>query len=147
MKNIILSKKVITFTACFCAAIVFYYFISLNGELKASNSKIIFQSKGMSVEEFQKKIANKNKIVLVYFHASWCVPCIKLKPEITQLESEAMNYCEVLKIDTDENPLIADYYEINSLPMFVIYKNGLKSWENIGALSKTQIEEKLNIFK
>jgi thioredoxin 1 len=116
--------------------------------LSASNAtNKIMDEKGMSVDDFKKRISNSNKVVLVYFHANWCIPCVKLKPEIAEIETEVNTYCEVVKIDTDENPLIADYYEINGLPMFVIYKNGVKSWENIGALSKTQILEKINLYK
>ena len=116
--------------------------------LSASNAtKKVIDDKGMSVVDFKKKIANSDKVVLVYFHANWCIPCVKLKPEIVELETEVKDYCEVLKIDTDENPMIADYYEINALPMFVIYKNGIKAWENIGALSKNQLLEKINSYK
>ena len=111
------------------------------------NSTKIMDEKGMSVNDFKKKISNSNKVILVYFHANWCIPCVKLKSEISEIEIEVNTYCEVVKIDTDENPLITDYYEINGLPMFVIYKNGVKVWENIGTLSKAQILEKLNIYK
>ena len=63
------------------------------------------------------------------------------------MENETKEYCEILKIDVDENPLIAQYFEINTLPMFVIYKNGNKSWENIGLLTKMQIKSKLELYK
>ena len=101
----------------------------------------------MSIEDFKKKNSNKNKIVLVYFYADWCVPCIKLKPEILALENETNEFCEVLKIDVDNNPIIAEYFEINTLPMFVIYKNGNKSWENIGLQTKVQLKTKLDLYK
>lgn len=141
-------KKITTVIVLACASLLFYFYISGNGSLLAANdTKRIIDEKGMSVEEFKKRISNKNKIVLVYFHADWCVPCIKLKPEILELENETKDYCEILKINTDENPLVADYFEINSLPMFVIYKNGNKSWDNIGSLTKMQIQAKLELFK
>jgi thioredoxin 1 len=101
---------------------------------------------GMTVEEFQKKVSVSNKIVLVFFHADWCKPCIKLKPEIVALGNETKEYCELLNIDTDANPKIAEHFEINSLPMFVIYKNGKKSWENIGLLTKAQVKAKIDLF-
>ena len=122
------------------------YFLNANGNLKAANKIIVNEEKGMTVEEFQKKISQPNKLVMVYFNASWCVPCIKLKPEIAQLEKETKEFCEVLQINTDDNPKVAEYYEINSLPMFVIYKDGKKLWENIGALTKTQLQSKITAF-
>lgn len=147
MKNVFLPKKITTLLAFLSVVFVFYYFMSVDGDLNASNKTTYIQNKGMSVEDFQKKISNKSKVVLVYFHANWCVPCVKLKPEISEIELETKDYCEVLKMDTDENPLVSDFYEINGLPMFVIYKNGKKSWENIGVLNKNQILEKINLYK
>lgn len=131
-----------------CTSLLFYFYIGGNGSILASNStKIIRQEKGMSVEDFKKKVSNKNKTVLVYFYADWCMPCIKLKPEIIALENESKEFCEILKIDVDQNPLVSQYFEINTLPMFVIYKNGNKSWENIGLLTKMQIQSKLELYK
>lgn len=52
----------------------------------------------------------------------------------------------MLQINTDDNPKVAEYYEINSLPMFVIAKRVKKLWENIGALTKTQLQSKITAF-
>lgn len=111
------------------------------------SNKIIDNDYGMTVEEFQKKIAVSKKTILVYFHAEWCGPCAKLKPGIAELENETKEFCEVIKIDTDANPKIAEFFEINSLPMFVIYKDGKKSWENVGLLTKEQIKAKVELYK
>lgn len=137
------SKKILALLGFISIAFVFYYLMSADGDLVASTNITVIQDKGMTVEEFQKKISQKDKLVFVYFNASWCVPCIKLKPEIAELEKEAKPYYEILQINIDDNPKVAEYYEINSLPMFVIYKDGKKLWENIGTLSKTQLQSKI----
>jgi len=148
MKKLFILKRIIPLLSFFLVVLCLYFFISSNGNLFASTSNQIIQpEKGMSIEEFNKKVSNKNKIVLVYFYADWCVPCIKLKPEILALENETKEFCEILKIDVDENPIIAEYFEINTLPMFVIYKNGNKSWENIGLQTKVQLKTKLDLYK
>ena len=123
--------------------VAFMSYCFVNNNENVSSNKALIQEKGMTVEEFQKKISQKDKLVFVYFNASWCMPCVKLKPEIAELEKETKAFCEVLQINTDDNPKVAEYYEINSLPMFVIYKDGKKLWENIGALSKTQLQSKI----
>lgn len=148
MKKINNSKKVMTVLALVCTLLVIGFYISGNDSLFATNpNNRIQEGKGMSIEEFKKRVSNKEKIVLVYFYADWCVPCIKLKPEILALENENKEFCDILKIDVDENPLIAEYFEINTLPMFVIYKNGNKAWENIGFLTKFQIKSKIELYK
>ena len=146
MKTMGSTKKIISLLACVAVAFVFYYFISADSQVKAANQVHVKQEKGMTVEEFQKRISQPDKLVMVYFNADWCVPCIKLKPEIAELEKNTKAYCEVLQINIDDNRLIADHYEINSLPMFVLYKNGKKLWENIGALTQTQLKSKIDSF-
>ena len=146
MSKLISSTKLISLLAFVAVAAVFYYFMTANGNLIAAPKTIVKEDKGMTVEEFQKKISQKDKLVFVYFNASWCVPCIKLKPEIAELEKDTKDYCEILNINVDDHPKVAEFYEINSLPMFVIYKNGKKLWENVGILSKTQLQTKIEAF-
>jgi thioredoxin 1 len=148
MKQLFIFKRVIPLFAFLVVALCLCFCMSCDGNLIASTSNQINQpEKGMSIEEFNKKVFNKNKTILVYFYADWCVPCIKLKPEILALENEMNEFCEILKIDVDNNPIIAEYFEINTLPMFVIYKNGNKSWENIGLQTKVQLKTKLDLYK
>ncbi len=105
------------------------------------------QEDGMTVEEYLKKTENKEKVVFVYFKADWCAPCIKLKPAIEQLQTEEKEKVEILVIDVDENKKIATHFEINTLPLFIIYKNGKKVWENNTSLPKAEIQKKLNLYK
>ncbi len=137
--------KRITVLFALIGIVGFFCFYKSNVSSMSSNNKEMIQDKGMSVAEFQEKVS-KDKLVLVYFNASWCAPCAKLKPEIIELEKETAGYCEVLQINIDDHPKIAEYYEINSLPMFVLYKNGKKLWENIGASTKIQLQSKIESF-
>lgn len=105
------------------------------------------QIEGLSVEAFQTKVNNQQKIVLVYFHADWCKPCVKLKPIVEQIEAEEKASVEVLKIDADKNPAVALQFEINTLPLFMIYKNGKKVWEYNAFMQKAELIQKLNLFR
>ena len=113
----------------------------------AYKSNSVKQEGGMTVEDYNRKTANTEKIVLAYFHADWCVPCVKLKPTIAQLETEEKEKVEILSIDVDNHPKIALHFEINTLPLFIIYKNGKKVWENNTSLSKADIKKKLDLYK
>lgn len=148
MKKLSVSKTLFIIGMLLLSVVLFSFYAKNNEGEKA----VVFEKKyqdepGMSLEEFQKKVANPNKMVLVYFHASWCVPCIKLKPEVAALESEVKDYCEVLKLDADDNGKIAEYFEINTLPFFALYKNGKKVWDNTGYISKTAIQAKIEVFR
>ena len=103
--------------------------------------------KGLTVEQFNQKVSNKEKIVLVYFNADWCVPCIKLKPIIEQTEKEEAEKVIFLKINVDDNPEVATHFEINTLPQFYIYRNGKIAWQHTGILTKKDISDKINLYK
>lgn len=103
--------------------------------------------KGLTVEQFNQKVSNKEKIVLVYFNADWCVPCIKLKPIIEQTEKEEAEKVIFLKINVDDNPEVATHFEINTLPQFYIYRNGKIAWQHTGILTKKDIYDKINLYK
>lgn len=111
-----------------------------------TQSNIIKQDTGMTVEGFLKKVDNKEKLVFVYFNADWCVPCVKLKPIIEQIEAEEKASVEVLKIDVDKNPKVALHFEINTLPLFMIYKNGKKVWEANMFMQKSDLVSRLHIY-
>jgi thioredoxin 1 len=105
------------------------------------------QDEGLSVSAFQKKINGTDKVVLVYFNADWCIPCVKLKPSIEQIKAEEKDGVMVLDLDVDKNPALGLHFEINTLPLFIIYKNGKKMWENNTALTKADLVNKLGIYK
>lgn len=102
---------------------------------------------GLTVEQFLKKVNKKDTVVLVYFNADWCVPCIKLKPVIADLDKEVSSYAKVMPVDVDDNPLVATHFEINTLPMFMIYKNGKNVWKHTGYLVKADLNAKINLYK
>ena len=97
------------------------------------------QDIGLTMEEYTKKTTNHEKNVLVYFSANWCMPCTKLKPIIDQIETEQKQNMVLLKIDVDKNPMVSSYLEINTLPMFIIYKKGKAVWSERRMLSKQEL--------
>lgn len=105
------------------------------------------EEKGLTLEQFNNKVSNKEKIILVYFNADWCVPCIKLKPVMAQIEEEEKSKVVVLKLNVDDNPEIATHFEINTLPLFHIYRNGKVVWQYTGIQSKKELSEKISNFK
>jgi thioredoxin 1 len=105
------------------------------------------QEGGLTVEQYLQKVNEKGKAVLVYFKADWCVPCIKFKPVMDQIISEQKGSIEILVLDVDENPLVSQHLEINTLPLFIIYKNGTKMWEKNSAVTKTDLVNKIETYK
>jgi thioredoxin len=105
------------------------------------------QDEGLSVGDYLKKVNKNEKTVLVYFYADWCVPCIKLRPVMTELEKEESDKIEILKLDVDKNPEVSLHLEINTLPLFIMYKNGKQIWSNNSSMSKQDLSSKINFYK
>lgn len=76
-----------------------------------------------------------NEITLVDFYADWCGPCKMLG---SVLENMDLN---IIKINTDKFPELAQKFGVMSIPTVVIYKNKKEVSKFIGFKSKEEIEE------
>jgi thioredoxin 1 len=108
----------------------------------SNNNENIFEN--LNVEEFNKKVNNKNKLVLVNFSADWCIVCKKQKPILDQIKVEKKNIIEIIYLNMEKNPLIADYFEVDGLPVNLLYDKGKIIWSREGIVSKIEMLELLN---
>lgn len=83
--------------------------------------------------EYNQYIKNSpGKIVIAYFHASWCSHCRTTGPLIQKL-SVAANDAVFLSIDVDKlKATLPEAQEIQGVPHFKIYKEGEKIHEQSG---------------
>ncbi|MEI6752236.1 MAG: thioredoxin [Paludibacter sp.] len=84
-------------------------------------------------------IINENRPVIVDFHALWCGPCKTQSPILKQLAEELGERVKVIKIDVDQNPIIAGRYQIQSVPTLMIFKNGEIKHKQAGVHTKAQL--------
>jgi len=74
--------------------------------------------------------------VMVDFWAAWCGPCVALGPILEQVAKELEGKVEVLKLNVDENPDIAQKYQIRSIPNIKIFKGGKVVKDLVGLMPK-----------
>jgi thioredoxin 1 len=84
-------------------------------------------------------IINENRPVVVDFHAVWCGPCKTQSPILKQVADELAERIKVIKIDVDQNPMIASRYQIQSVPTLMIFKNGEIKYKQAGVHTKAQL--------
>ena len=92
----------------------------------------------ISSAEWQAKVLDSDKPVLVDFFATWCGPCKMMAPVIDEVAAEKAD-ASVYKIDIDENPDIAQKYGVMSIPTFIVFKNGEPAGKTLGAQPKENI--------
>ena len=95
--------------------------------------------KTITLQEYNKKIANKEKLILVYFSADWCAVCLKMKPILEELRLKDSLKIEILNIDTDRDKELTMEFEIDALPVLMLYKKGCREWVNIGLIGKSEL--------
>ena len=78
---------------------------------------------------------SKSRVVLLDCFATWCGPCKAIAPKIIQmsLEDKYKDSVEFYKIDVDEVPDVAQELGIRAMPTFLVYKDGEKVEEVVGA--------------
>ena len=90
-------------------------------------------------ENFEEEVLKADKPVLVDVFATWCGPCKMMSPVIDEIAEELGDSVKVGKVDSDENPEIADKYGIMSIPTIMVIKNGEVTKTFVGVTAKSDI--------
>lgn len=81
--------------------------------------------------------------VLLDCWAPWCGPCRSLTPVIDALAAEATGRYTIAKLNIDENPRVQQQFQIQSIPMLLIFKDGQLVDTLLGAQPKQAIAARL----
>ena len=95
-------------------------------------------------ENFEEEVLKAEGTVLVDFYADWCGPCKMMSPIIDSIAEEAEKNIKVGKINVDENPYLAEKYNVMSIPTIMVFKAGNPVKTFVGVTSKSQILEALS---
>lgn len=93
----------------------------------------------------EKVIAQSKKVpVLVDFYATWCGPCMMLKPLLEKLAKEYKEKFILAKVDVDKCSGLAEKYGIMSIPAVKLFKSGKVIGEFVGMMPESRLKEWLD---
>jgi thioredoxin 1 len=84
--------------------------------------------------------------VIVDFWAPWCQPCRMVSPIVEQIAAMREGAYKVVKVNIDEEPGLAQQYEVQSIPMIGLFRNGRLERTALGAKPRQQLEAELGML-
>ncbi len=95
-------------------------------------------------KDFKKEVLESSIPVMVDFYAEWCGPCKQMAPIVDDLAKQFEGKVKIGKVDVDANPETPQMYGVQSIPTFVLLKNGEVVNKFTGARPKDDVEDMLN---
>ena len=97
-----------------------------------------------SDSDFEATVLQSDVPVLVDFWAPWCGPCRMIAPALDELAGDYAGRAKVVKVDVDQNQATALKYQVRSIPMLLLFKNGQVQATQIGAVGKPQLAQMID---
>lgn len=91
----------------------------------------------MNVSEFQQKISETSKPVIVDFWAGWCAPCMMTKPILEKLAKEYADRIEFMPINADDSREVLKQFHVFGIPTVITLHNGKEVGRVTGAQNET----------
>jgi thioredoxin 1 len=103
-------------------------------------------TKAVTDATFEAEVLQAGKPVVVDYWAEWCGPCRQVAPVLEEIASEYAEKIDVVKLNVDENPAIAQRYGIMNIPTMSVFKDGQVVKEIVGAKPKSALLRDLAEF-
>ena len=91
----------------------------------------------LTSQDFDQK-KSENELLLVDFWAEWCGPCKSMHPIFSRL-AKKYDHVSFARVNVDSNQTIAMKFGVQSIPTFIMFRNGKPIDKMIGAVGEPGI--------
>lgn len=84
--------------------------------------------------------------ILVEFYASWCPHCHRMAPVVDQVRELLDGRAQVYQLDIDDNDEAATEAKAESIPTFIVYKDGAEMWRHAGEIDGEVLLSKIESY-
>jgi len=93
----------------------------------------------VSDQDFDQRVMQSDRPVLVDFWAEWCVPCHMVSPVVEEIARDFSDRMSAAKLNVDDNPQTARKFAVMSIPTLIVFKDGQEKARVVGARGKEAI--------
>lgn len=91
-------------------------------------------------------LTKESPVVLIEFFATWCPHCRRMAPIVEQVKELLGGRAQVFQLDIDQNDEAADEAGVQSVPTFIVYKNGVEQWRTSGEIDGQVLLDKVEQY-
>ena len=98
----------------------------------------------MNIAEQLDNLAHTNHLVLIEFYADWSPHYEWLDPVVETYEKQVS---DVIKVNIVEDKAVAESFDIETAPAFILLHRGHELWRQVGELTVDELKDVLEEFK
>ncbi len=93
-----------------------------------------------------KRLKEDQGTVLMEFYASWCPHCQRMMPVVDDVKALLDGSANVYQFDIDDNQELAEELGVESIPTFIVFKEGNEMWRTSGELDGNILARKVEEY-
>ncbi len=98
----------------------------------------------ITAADFASEVLSSEIPVLADFYSDSCIPCKRMSPILSQLESEYEGKLKIVKINTNFESDLTEKYSVLAAPTLILFNKGEEVSRIRGAVKKDEIIGMIN---